>query len=297
MCTNAYGANGFWSLGPDPIDSAFPANGMFGADSDSWIRNGQPLEVVPDAATSAKLGMEVFRPTRPLQPGDVLGYWDEYCEPSCSYCPSDCEGYGADITAPDLVAPSMPELTVHTLLVRDPEEYGAWSCGDTDNLEIQISVSDDIVPIDRLGFAAYIAPNAEEVALLTTPSAVIGLYSFEARDGFAVTTVALGDAVGHVRTGPSPFVSEDPICFALAAFDRSGNLGERSYVSCVDTDDPDDPSVIWVDSTGCGCQSGAGGGLATALLVAAVALALRGTGRAARRDSGSSNGVPRCLRA
>lgn len=298
MCTSGYGAPGFRSIGPDSIDPGFPSNGMFGAYSGGWILDGNPLELSPDAATSAKLGIEVFRPVQALKPGDALGYWDEYCEPACSYCPSDCEGYGAAIASPDLVAPSMPELTVHTLLVRDPDGAGGWSCGDTDSLEISISVSDDMVPIDRLGLVAYIARTPEEVGMLTTPSTVMGLdYSYEPRDGFATSTVVLGDAVGHVRTGDSPFVSEDPICFSLAAFDRSGNLGERSYVSCVDTDDPDDPSVIWVDGAGCGCESGAGGGLGTALLVAAVALTLRGTGRARRRGSYSSTGVPRRSRA
>jgi hypothetical protein len=298
VCTNGYGAPGFWSIGPELIDPAFPSNGMFAVSGDSWILDGQALEVAADAATSAKLGMDVFRPVQQLQPGDALGYWAEHCEPVCSYCPSDCDGYGAKIAAPDLVAPTMPELTVHTLLVRDPEGAGGWSCGDSDLLEIQISVTDDIAVVDRLGLVAYIAPTAVEVGLLTTPSAVLGLdYSYEPRDGFATTTVVLGDAVGHVRTGDSPFVSKDPICFALAAFDRSGNLGERSYVACVDTDDPDDPSVIWVSSQGCGCQTGAGAGLGTALLVAAVTVALTGRGHAGRRGNGSGTGAPQCPRA
>ncbi len=280
MCTNGYGAPGFYGLGPSLKDPAFPANGMFATVDTGWQLDGSPLDVVVDSDTSAKLGVDVFRPAQPLQPGDVLDYWGDSCTPSCSYCPSDCEDYHATIAAPDLVAPTMPELTVHTLLVRDPEGAGGWSCGDSDNLEITISVSDDIVPTSELGLVAYIAPTANEVAQLTTPSTLLGCdYSSDARDGVATATVALGESVGRVRIGDSPFVSEEPICFALAAFDRAGNVGERSFVSCVDTDDPDDPSVIWVASQGCGCQAGAGGGLGSALLVAAVAVVLRRAGR------------------
>jgi hypothetical protein len=276
VCTIWEGAPPYWG----PSSDIVPTNGFFTYGDPTWFRNGVAVELAEDVELGARIGMPTYKPVQPLRPGDELTFWDDWCEPACSYCESDCEGMLLTIGPADITAPTKPELTVHTRLVRDPASPGAWSCGDADSLEIQVTVTDDMSPIRDIGMVAYVAPTLAELPAMTTPTHAIGL-GYDAAGSFAIIEIGLGEASGHIRGGSDPFTSPDPFCFSLAAFDAAGNLSERSDPVCVETDNENDPSVVWVESTGCGCQSTAAGP-SSLLLVAIVALVIRGTGRARR---------------
>lgn len=277
MCTIWEGAPGYWGADPEIT----PANAFFTYGDPTWFRGDVAIEMVEDVELGARIGTMAFKPVEPLHIGEVLTYWDEWCEPACSYCESDCEGMMMTIGAPDVTPPTRPELTVHTRLVRDPDGVGWYTCGDADSLEIQVTAFDDMTAIGDLGAVAYIAPTVDELAAMTTPTHAMGFrWQTELP---ARIEIGLGEAEGHVRRGSDPFTGPDPFCFQLAVFDAAGNLSERSLPECVDTDDPDDPSVIWVESMGCGCQADGGSGLGALLLVALAGSVLRETGRGRRR--------------
>lgn len=271
MCTASYGVPVPPSY-PGPIEPAFPANGMF-LSTPRWMfyRGPNQLVLVDDPEASARLAIDVERPAEPLEIGEVLQF---KCDD-----PGQCSGYRVVIVAPDLVPPATPELEVRTLLVEDPDEAGAFSCPDADRLELTIATSDDATETLDIGFVAYIAPTEAEVAALTEPTIAFGFDPGHAD----VSTIFLGESAGRLRDG-SPFLSPDPYCFSIAAFDRAGNLSARSTTTCLDTTDENDPTVVFVEGLdGCGCASGGDGGLGVLLVLALVS----GWGRAVRAPRGA----------
>lgn len=255
---------------PSPLEDAFPANGVFFAAGWRFLRDGSPLELVVDVDASARLAIEVERPAVPLSPGEVLRLRD---------CPeNDCATYRVVIGEPDTTPPATPAVTAHTRLVDDPVGTGWLSCPDIDELELVIETSDDATAPDDLGFVAYIAPTEGELAQVTAPAVAFG-YDRMGDGGAPRATIVLGESEGRERPG-GPFLSPDPFCFAVAAYDRAGNLSARSTATCLDTTDESDPTALLVPSTGCACGTGGGGGGAAGalpVLVALVGVALRRT--------------------
>lgn len=282
-CEGASGPFREYAAGPYEIEASFPLNGIF-SDTAHWFRDRgtATAQFAPDAVATQRLGVPTYRLTNVVE-GDVLIYWEEaHCEADCSYCDSPCDDNAVHIAAPDMTAPTRPDVALRTVLVSTPDT--STLCPDLDVLEIDIAVSDDVEPLANIALVAYIAPTREEVAQMTMPTTTFG-FDYRAQGARHTLTILLGESEGHVRDGENPFTSPDTFCVAFAAFDRAGNLSERSETTCLDTNDENDPTVVWVDdsiySSGC-CHTAPDAGPATALLAAAVALVLRGTGRARR---------------
>jgi MYXO-CTERM domain-containing protein len=234
--------------------------------------DGQRLELKLDDALSAKLHARVYVPDTPLVPGTTY-YADEtgYCAPECSYCTSPCFEWHLTIGDADEQPPSAPAVVARTLLVPDPSgSSSGFSCPDFDQLELTIISSDDRTARKELTFGAYVAPTAEEVAAATD---FFLLFGYDYSENPTTSTFTLGDSLGRHRE--QSYFGASSFCFALAAFDRSGNVSERSVTTCLDTADENDPSVVWVDSNGgCGCGSTKADGNGW-LVVVAVAYGLR----------------------
>lgn len=242
---------------PNAIVPAFPSNGLF-LGPGQWVHDGVPLELEVDVALSSSLGEPVYLPTAPLVPGTVFVASEQgYCARPCSSCPSPCADWRLVISDLDDQKPTRPMVEPRTLLVRDPDRNGAFSCGDVDELELTIDTTDDTTTRDDITFGAYIAATAEAVDAATDFAVILG-YD---RTGNAPTTstIVLGQSAGRIRSGDG-FSVAGPFCFALAAFDRSGNISDRSSTTCLDTTDENDPTVVWVDSNGgCACNASSHG--------------------------------------
>lgn len=240
----------------------FPTNGLF-VSSLEWRSSAGPLELVEDAALTALWGTRVRRPTMPLPTGALF---------EATECAAPCVHELRVVSGPDVSPPSPADLIgVRTLLVRDPDSGGAFSCGDTDRLELTISGVDDNAPTDELAIAGYVGADEAEVAAHAAPDIVFG----SDYDAPLRATIWLGQSAGRQRNGLA-FRASDRFCFAVALVDRAGNVGERSGTTCLDTTDPNDPTVMWVESEGCGCQSTRGsGGAALVLALWVVADTLR----------------------
>lgn len=224
----------------------FPTNGLF-VSSLEWRSSAGPLELVEDAALTALWGTRVRRPTMPLPSGAVF---------EATECAAPCVHELRVGSGPDVSPPSPAKLIdVRTLLVRAPDPGGAFSCGDTDRLEITISGADDNAPTDELAIAGYVGADEPEIATHSAPDIVFG----SDYDAPLRATIWLGQSAGRQRNG-LPFRASDRFCFAVALVDRAGNVGDRSGTTCLDTTDPNDPTVVWVDSEGCGCHGTRGGG-------------------------------------
>lgn len=246
-----------WAPGPQgwiryPWFSAndFPANGLFTSSLEWRSRDGAPLVLVVDEALTATWGLEVRRPASPLSPGALY-------EPT-EDCPSSPCRHVLSIGAADTTPPSTPDLTVRTLLVRDPQGAGAFSCPDTDALELVIHATDDTTPAEHLSIAAYVAPDVVALAARTEPDLIFAFDPGPADEPPTTATITLGESVGRQRDG-APLRVAGPFCFAVAIVDWAGNVGPRSTPTCLDTTDPSDPTVVWVASAGCACQGGRGG--------------------------------------
>lgn len=257
---------------PNAIVPAFPANGLF-LGPGQWVHDDVPLELEVDDSLSSSLREPVYRPTAPLVPGTVFVASEQgYCARPCSSCPSPCADWRLVISDVDDQKPSRPMVEPHTLLVRDPDRNGAFSCGDVDELELAIDTADDTTARDDITFGAYIAATTEAVDAATGFEVVFG-YD-RAGNTPTTSTIVLGQSAGRVRSGEG-FSVAGPFCFALAAFDRSGNISERSSTTCLDTTDEKDPTVVWVDSNGgCACNASSHGA-AGWMIVFAVGACLR----------------------
>lgn len=252
---------------PAGVVPAFPANGLFHGQN-QWARDGQTLDLSIDTARSAQLLTTVFVPTMPLAKGMVFVTAAQgYCAPPYSGAKSPCDDWRLAISDPDTVAPARPLVQVRTLLVKDPRDV----C-DVDKLELAIDTTDDTTERRELTLGAYIAPTAAEVENVSAFSVTFG-YDPQDEDP-TKSTIVLGESIGRKRDGVD-FSAQGSFCFALASFDRSGNISERSATNCLDTTNESDLSVVWVESDGgCGCEVGARGGSGWAI-VSAVALILR----------------------
>jgi MYXO-CTERM domain-containing protein len=242
-----------WGPGPEGtprfpwfIESGFPTNGLFASTLEWHYPDGRVLELVPDDALSARFGLSIRRPATPLAPGTILKP-DEHC-PSTTCNWQLVVGDGADMTPPPA-----PTVSARTLLVQDPVGAGGLSCPDTDSLELTIVGDDDTTPRAHLGLAAFIAADETQLAAKTTHDLVFG-YDLGPSDVPTIATIVLGESVGRMRDG-EPFRSPDRFCFALALVDWAGNVGPRSTPTCLDTTDENDPTVEWVESSGCGCRT------------------------------------------
>jgi len=267
-----------WGPGPPSPPSyprynaeVFPTNGLF-TSSQEWMTLTGPLELVEDLALSRRLAMTVRRPTTPLIPGRIY-------EPTECYTTSCTLVIGA---GPDLTPPSRAVVSsLRTLLVRDPEGAGGFSCPDVDSLEIAVDGTDDTTPPEYLAIGAYLGATPAEVTASTELEITFG-HDAGPPEAALMSTIYLGEAVGRKRDG-EPFRAAGPFCFSLVLIDWAGNIGERSEVHCLDTTDPDDPTVEFVASTGCGCNAPAAPGGAAPLVLAILVVSVR----SARRRRGS----------
>jgi MYXO-CTERM domain-containing protein len=84
-----------------------------------------------------------------------------------------------------------------------------------------------------------------------------------------------------LRAGNQSFDRPGPMCFSFAAFDRAANIGPRSVTRCLNTTDPNDPSVEFVQgSAGCSVHASTGvGDKGAAPWLAMIALIGAGTTR------------------
>ena len=252
----------------------FPTNGLF-ASSLEWESAAGPLVLVEDAALSARIGMTVRRPQQPLVAGRI--YTTTECTSSrCSLA----VGAGADLVPPQRALLS----SVRTLLVRDPEGTGAFSCPDVDSIEIIVDGTDDTTPREMLGIGAYLGATPAEVAANMDIDVTFG-FDLGPPDRLLTSTIYIGESVGRRRDG-EPFRASGPFCFSVALIDWAGNIGERSEVQCLDSTDEDDPTVEFVESTGCGCNAPASPGGAVPFVLAFLYLSVRrGRRRRAPRRS------------
>ncbi|MBS1124584.1 MAG: hypothetical protein H6Q90_6812 [Deltaproteobacteria bacterium] len=267
-----------WGPGPPSPPSyprynaeVFPTNGLF-TSSQEWMTLTGPLELVDDAELSRRLAMPVRRPSSPLIPGRIY-------EPTECYTTSCTLVIGS---GPDLTPPSRAVVTsLRTLLVRDPEGAGGFSCPDVDSLEIVVDGTDDTTPAESLAIGAYLGATPAEVAARTEIDVTFG-YDAGPPSAPLQSTIYLGEAVGRMRDG-EPFRAAGPFCFSVVMIDWAGNIGARSEVQCLDTTDPDDPTVEFVASSGCGCNAPADPGGAAPLVLAILVV----SARSARRRRGS----------
>lgn len=252
----------------------FPTNGLF-ASSLEWESVSGPLVLVEDPQLSARIGMTVRRPQEPLVAGRI-------------YTATECTGNPCPLAVaggPDLVPPERAVISsLRTLLVRDPEGTGAFSCPDVDSLEIVVDGVDDTTPRDMLAIGAYLGATPAEVAANTDIDVTFG-FDLGPPNRQLTSTVYIGESVNRRRDG-EPFRAAGPFCFSVVLIDWAGNIGERSEVECLDTTNPDDPTVEFVDSTGCGCSSPADPGGAAPFVLALVFVSVRSgrRRRAARRS-------------
>ena len=241
----------------------FPTNGLF-ASSLEWESAAGPLVLVEDPQMSTRIGMTVRRPQDPLVAGRI--YTSIECH--SGVCPLQVAA------GPDLVPPSRAIVSsLRTLLVRDPEDAGAFSCPDVDSLVIVVDGTDDTTPPEMLAIGAYLGATPAAVAANTDIDVTFG-FDYRSPDEPLISTVYIGESVGRLRDG-EPFRAAGPFCFSVALIDWAGNIGERSEVRCLDTTDPDDPTVEFVEGTGCGCNAPASPGGATPFVLVALYLSVR----------------------
>jgi len=252
----------------------FPTNGLFSS-SFEWTTLTGPLVLEDDDALSLRLGMTVRRPSSPLIPGRIYQATECYQGGTCNLV----VGAGPDMTPPSRAAIS----SLRTLLVRDPEGVGAFSCPDVDSLEIKVEGSDDTTPPEFLAIGAYLGDTPAEVLANTQIDVSFG-FDYAAPGEPLLSTVYIGESVERRRDG-EPFRAAGRFCFAVALIDWAGNIGERSDVQCLDTTDENDPTVEFVESTGCGCSAPADPSGATPFVLAFLVSVRAARRRRARRQS------------
>ncbi len=252
----------------------FPTNGLFSS-SFEWTTLTGSLDLAVDQALSLRLGMTVRRPTSPLLPGRIYQATECYSGGSCNLV------VGA---GPDVTPPSRAVITsLRTLLVRDPEGTGALSCPDVDSLEIKAEGTDDTTPPEFLAIGAYVAATPAEVLAKTQIDVTFG-FDRGPPDDPLLSTVYIGESVDRRRDG-EPFRAAGRFCFSVVLIDWAGNVGERSEIECVDTTDENDPTVEFVESTGCGCNAPADPGAAAPFVLAFLFSVRAARRRRARRRS------------
>jgi len=230
----------------------FPTNGLFRSSLEWRDEAGTLLELVRDDDFSEQLGLEVRRPAAGELAAGAVYFTTEDC-PETGACDHRLEV--AD--GPDLIPPERAVIAeLRTELVRDPVDTGAFSCPDLDRLVIDVDGDDDTTPREHLTMVAYIAEDEAAAATREEIDAAFG-YDLGPPGRPLVSTIAIGEAVDRSRDG-EPFRAAGRFCFALALMDWAGNLGERSEVRCLDTTDPDDPTVVWVEGQGCACAASRG---------------------------------------
>lgn len=76
---------------------------------------------------------------------------------------------------PDETPPTRATIAeLRTLLVEDPNEAGAFTCGDLDVLRIGVAGTDDTTPREHLTLLAFLAPTAEEALAKPDPDVASG---------------------------------------------------------------------------------------------------------------------------
>ncbi|MFT5356667.1 MAG: MYXO-CTERM domain-containing protein [Polyangiales bacterium] len=208
---------------PETVSSDdFPSNGLLFGDtarsSTSWNVEARRDEILSALSESTVWQIEGSA-------GDVI------TRAGCESC--DLRLVVGD---EDLESPSAAELlNVRINYVVVPEEEGLNGCV-ADSLEFEMRASDDRTSADSLLTLVYTAATREELAAITAPS---GLFTYSPQ-GKVVTTLGRSDT--HARD-EGPLRQAGPFCFAVAAMDRAGNVGERSGAVCLDTTDPSDPLI------------------------------------------------------
>jgi MYXO-CTERM domain-containing protein len=177
----------------------------------------------------------------------------------------------------DLVAPSQVVVDrVRTVLVRNPDLGREANCPELDMLEVTMAARDDVATVAQLGLLAFIGADTAAVDSATTPSMVL---SPDVVGDRLVVRAWLG--LNGLRAGNESFDRPGPMCFSFAAFDRAANIGPRSVTRCLNTTDPNDPSVEFVQgSAGCSVHASTGvGDKGAAPWLAMIALIGAGTTR------------------
>jgi hypothetical protein len=158
--------------------------------------------------------------------------------------------------AADRAAPSEVVLDrVRTIRVRNPSSGAGFGCPELDTLEVHFTTRDDRTPAASLGMLAFVGGTVEEVSTMRVASLVFS--PALARPG----TPGVSASATHVfrawlgnngaRRGITPFDLASPMCFSLASMDLAGNVSARSVPRCVDTVNPSDPTVEFVQGSGC----------------------------------------------
>jgi len=231
-----------------------------------------PLELVDDAELSRRLAMPVRRPSSPLIPGRIY-------EPTECYTTS-CTlviGSGPDLTPSVARRRGRASARCSSVTPRVPAgsrapmstAWRSWSTGPTTPRRPSPSRS------------AHTSARRPRRSPRGRDRCDVRLRRRSPIGAAAVDDLSR-EAVGRMRDG-EPFRAAGPFCFSVVMIDWAGNIGARSEVQCLDTTDPDDPTVEFVASSGCGCNAPADPGGAAPLVLAILVV----SARSARRRRGS----------
>lgn len=255
----------------------FPTNGVFHTGLEWRAEDGTRLTLEAFEPRSSETGLELRVPASGALPAGARFHPLEDC-PTTGACEHVLAvGMGPDTTPPGQVSLS----SVRTLLVEDPVGAGAFSCPDVDTLVLESDVTDDTTPNENITLLAFIGSDEEEVSNKATVDIALGSDRLGDAPGLR-STIALGVAEGRQRDGLG-FSVEGPFCFSLAAMDWAGNIGPRSAPQCLDTTDPNDPTVELVDGQSCACSTPGRGTTGDAWVGLAAMLVAWATGARHRR--------------
>ncbi len=170
---------------------------------------------------------------------------------------------GVDLRQPGAGAddqpPSRPVLSNFKVTVIENGCNGSGiSCPENDLLSMNVNSTDNVTATSNLRYVAAFADN--ESAATTAPFEI--LFGPDISDASRVTAY-----LGVGQRSNAGF-QRGQLCFALAAVDAAGNIGERSEAVCIDTTDRNASTTEVVqghpcrDSNGCSAIGTSGVGMA-----------------------------------
>ena len=241
--------------------TTLPANVIFAGQSDAPMleKDGAALEL---EATDPLPGFtRAWRPSTPLEPGDVL-------------TPEGCEEDACKLTIvqADEEAPDAAEVSAPAVFIDDDDKISV-DCS-IDTFTFSLRAFDAQTPSDQLIGLAYFGATEEDATATRVPGEVFEIPA--KADPSEPTT-----AIEIFGTRPDTFDLTQPFCFAIEVMDHAGNLSERSAPLCIDPTDLDSPYVTTPGNGGCATTPGGSPTRAPALLLLGMSLiALRRRQRA-----------------
>jgi hypothetical protein len=260
-CSSVFGGPGTASF-PRALGGTPPPVNTLHTTGCDWRRGGSPQPLVSDPVWTSRLGLPV---RRFADAGSLVGVTVSSGD-SNSYC-----GSAMTMGPEDMIPPAAPRLAVEVHWQSDPQGAGCYSCGDKDELRLDVVGNDDRSPHYQMQIGVYIGTTEQETRAKADADDYMGFDENFRYDESLVTTtssVVLGSGVSHAR-GTSPLSFEGKRCVAVTLVDWAGNESGKSNVVCFSSTEPASP-VLVRDGSSSGCRTGASQGNWAATLLAAL---------------------------